>query len=1771
VRFTPYQLIEYSGDVAIKSNDHDEGLVYVHVSGIGDTLFVGTPDSLAIPGAITSDTLWVCPVISVHEDVVVPDSLHLTISRFEDPVEVIFDQYCGINVYGQITVQGIDSYECVSFVPADTLLKWLGIDILQSDQENSFQYCTISMSKSIGFGETASGGALLLDNCEDVSLSHCLLEHCEASFFGGAIFADSTNLVIADSTRITSNLSGSKGGGLYARGSSVEATGVIFETNTAPNGGALYDLQSEASSYANLTFDSNTATQNGGAVYFIDTESSMSSSLFESNIASSNGGAIACLRAPVTLDQNTIRANVTTGGDGGAVWADSSGCEVTDNLIEGNESYLNGGGIYIINAHPVISGNTIRSNSATTGNGGGLYYSSGLGARSIGFGSNHQRLRSNESSSPIRGGRDQSVIERNSIRGNSSISGGGVWLNASDCVFRSNLIADNSIANGANGSGIYLDAVPVSTSIAHNTVVANSGDANSSGLFCSDSSPDITGCIVWDNDPSQIGLAGTSAPGTTWSFIENASYDSLNHITGYSPMFADTTHYELSDSSLAINFCEVSTSELAGSNDLLGEARITLDHGMDIVDAGACEFNGSIMYFDGDLEIQHRLLSYWPCIITNSVEIDATEILRVRETALMMNGAFPIDVKGVIDARNSIFTVNDTISSWRGMRFEDMPLNCDSSSLNDCTFEYGIADGATTAQKSGGLLHINGFHKVEIDSCLFRYGGAKLNGGAIYINECDSLSITNCQIRFSSSETGSGGGLFVLDTAFRLLNSVIYGNSTESEENGCGGGVYIGFSNSLSLVQGNEFTGNSTECFGGGLYAERILLEVDDNEFSANTSAGNLPDKIVNESYTRASGGGACVYEAQVDFTGNEFEVNWAKSAGALGILACYDNADSVLVQLNSFTGNLADSCGAAISSIGSQLEMQGNTLEQNELNTGAGIVLLGGGCYLRNAKKTILDDNLFDDNTASDGAGLYVVYTTNNTDDWLTIQSNTLVDNIAANKGGAICLIDSTSSRPVEITGNLVTWNAADYGAGLYLFGADSTLIVNNTITQNALATEGGGLCLREASPCVGNTIIWANTATFGDEVSVDSLSIPQFSYTCLETDSLAVWPDTSYCIYDAASCSADDPLFYQPALSLFSLRDSSWCVDAGNDTLVSTTYLREEISEDLHGRERILGLGIDLGCLEYYGLTFNDTITYSGVDTTWTYSYILIDSPVEFTNESSLSINPDVIVEFTMNGSLKLDSSALSIGEDCYIFGVEADTTDHIFLVSSEVDSLVDITSRYINWDIDVSETAFTGMQALGGRITVDDESVAFAGCHFDECPLYIHANLCDLTEICTITDCLIEGEHDEVAVIISSYPNFLIENNEFTDCVNVLSIRESGIGNTNSIMGNNIHDNIYNSENAFGIEIYHSYADILNDNRISHCYYGLAAANNSSIQIVGNKEEPFQQISNNYCDEIVFTYNSSPKMQHNVVYETLFTEEGYLMRCSTEPPYDRIINVEYNYWDSDPSDSDFYPNRCYDYEPTWDIEGGGEIIMSPPEELYYLARTHFDNGNYQLAKDTYDRVIKDYPESEWAEKAAKDLLALAPYLDRGYYTLQQRYQTDPDFAASPSLYKLSQYLANYCNILMMQYEDAIEWYEEIIENPPSAEDSLCAVIDIGYVYMLMQQNGSGRGNAGRFPELAPQSRQHYEVSRRELIGQLYSLYAEPEVGPDDVPAVPFALGRNYPNPFNPTTTIHYSIPTDSHVELSIYNIRGRLVRRLIDEPLEAGAHRIEWDGRN
>ncbi len=80
----------------------------------------------------------------------------------------------------------------------------------------------------------------------------------------------------------------------------------------------------------------------------------------------------------------------------------------------------------------------------------------------------------------------------------------------------------------------------------------------------------------------------------------------------------------------------------------------------------------------------------------------------------------------------------------------------------------------------------------------------------------------------------------------------------------------------------------------------------------------------------------------------------------------------------------------------------------------------------------------------------------------------------------------------------------------------------------------------------------------------------------------------------------------------------------------------------------------------------------------------------------------------------------------------------------------------------------------------------------------------------------------------------------------------------------------------------------------------------------------------------------------------------------------------------------------------------------------------------------------------------------------------------------------------------------------------------------------------------------------------------GNMEVSLGSPNNDPNVLPPT-LVLDRNFPNPFNPSTSIRLAIPQDGKTSLDIFNPRGQLVKRLMNSELPAGWHTVVWDGRD
>jgi len=78
--------------------------------------------------------------------------------------------------------------------------------------------------------------------------------------------------------------------------------------------------------------------------------------------------------------------------------------------------------------------------------------------------------------------------------------------------------------------------------------------------------------------------------------------------------------------------------------------------------------------------------------------------------------------------------------------------------------------------------------------------------------------------------------------------------------------------------------------------------------------------------------------------------------------------------------------------------------------------------------------------------------------------------------------------------------------------------------------------------------------------------------------------------------------------------------------------------------------------------------------------------------------------------------------------------------------------------------------------------------------------------------------------------------------------------------------------------------------------------------------------------------------------------------------------------------------------------------------------------------------------------------------------------------------------------------------------------------------------------------------------------LLSELMSAGSEDLI----IPSI-FAVSHNYPNPFNPSTSMTIHVPKRGHTQVSIYDISGRLIIKLVNQSIDAGIHRVIWDGKS
>jgi len=303
------------------------------------------------------------------------------------------------------------------------------------------------------------------------------------------------------------------GGGIYVNNSSPTVRNCLIDRCIADPGGYWWGT--------------------GGGIALFYSNAQILNSRISGNTAMHGGGISADHCYQLVIKGNTISGNISVIGSGGGVRLWDANPEISGNIISGNSAtgggYGVGGGICIwAGSAPVIAHNIIIGNSANAG-GGILAESSSI----------YYVIAENyiaENSAIDHGGGISCMpyigfnylISGNTIKGNSSVLGGGIYYNGEA---NASIVGNLFSANTATfGGGIYCDeAFP---GLSGNTISANIAQSGG-GMYSLSSNPNLVNCILWGNVGQQI----TGAANITYTDIQEG-YAGVGNINVH-PAFVD--------------------------------------------------------------------------------------------------------------------------------------------------------------------------------------------------------------------------------------------------------------------------------------------------------------------------------------------------------------------------------------------------------------------------------------------------------------------------------------------------------------------------------------------------------------------------------------------------------------------------------------------------------------------------------------------------------------------------------------------------------------------------------------------------------------------------------------------------------------------------------------------------------------------------------------------------------------------------------------------------------------------------------------------------------------------------------------------------------------------------------------------------------------------------------------------------------------------------------------------------------------------------------
>jgi hypothetical protein len=468
------------------------------------------------------------------------------------------------------------------------------------------------------------------------------------------------------------------------------------------------------------------------------------------------------------------------------------------------------------------------------------------------------------------------------------------------------------------------------------------------------------------------------------------------------------------------------------------------------------------------------------------------------------------NVQAAVDAANTgdeirvaagVYTGVSTVHGETQVVYLDKTLTIRGGySTSDWSFNPTANPTILDAQGQGRVLFITGEIAPVIEGLRLRKGSA-LNGGGVYIH---TATVTLQQTLIYSNTAGQwGGGVYLENSPSTIAKSQIYSNTTGSS--GHGGGLALW--DSPATLDNNVITGNRANVGGG--------IELNNNsptsgaKLNLNIVENNIAfDYVVNSTTYDGAGGGIDINSAYTDtLVNNTIRQNTGKWGGGLHLF----NSPAILLQ-NTIQENYAPYHGGGLYVQGNQPSITYNRILTNTADSWGGGMLIwvneatisnntfqgntahwrGGGLYAQSAAE--FDSNLFQGNTATEqGGGVFIYH-----DVGADYQNNVFVDNQAA-EGGGIYLWGGVSSF-IHTT---ISDNHSGDGKGVVIDkypglvdpGAP-TIYTTTVVFSNAIfANQTVGVFATVGNTLTIDKVLWHNTPTHVQAMGVNLTLLNEYS----------------------------------------------------------------------------------------------------------------------------------------------------------------------------------------------------------------------------------------------------------------------------------------------------------------------------------------------------------------------------------------------------------------------------------------------------------------------------------------------------------------------------------------------------------------------------------------------------------------------------------------------------------------------------------------------------